>query len=91
LIVTILIATRFGGAATAADIPGLILHTPWKKFCYDNQKTGFKRICDTRAEARKHGDNSLLAAVELIEREGEAKKILRITFRWARSSCTGPA
>jgi invasion protein IalB len=80
LIAAIFFAISLGAVATAADIPGLTAHTHWKKFCYKNQQTGFERICNTRAEARKRGDSSLLAAVELIERDGETKKILRVTF-----------
>jgi invasion protein IalB len=74
-----LVAFGLGGLATAADIPGLTVHTAWKKFCFNNPKSGLKPICDTRAEARKHDDNSLLAAVEMIEREGE-QKVLRVIF-----------
>jgi invasion protein IalB len=80
LITAALIAIGVGGVATAADIPGLAVPTHWKKFCFNSQKTGFTRICDTRAEARKRKDDALLAAVELIEPEGEARKILRVTF-----------
>jgi invasion protein IalB len=80
LIAASLITIGLGGDATAADIPGLAAHTPWKKFCFNKSKTGLASICDTRAEARKWDDHSLLAAVEMIEREGEAKKYLRIVF-----------
>jgi invasion protein IalB len=80
VITTALIAIGVSGAATAADIPGFTVHTPWKKVCFNSRKTDFKRLCDTRAEARKHNDHSLLAAVELVDREGEARKILRVTF-----------
>src|SRR5271167_2398629 len=80
LIAVIFVAISSGWVATAADIPGLRVHTHWKKFCYKNQQTGFERICNTRAEARKRDDNSLLSAVELIEPGREAKKILRVTF-----------
>ena len=80
LLAAIFVAISSGGVTTAADIPGLSIHTHWKKFCYKNQQTGFEKICNTRAEARKRDDNSLVAAVELIESEREAKKILRVTF-----------
>jgi invasion protein IalB len=73
-----LIAIGFGGTAMAEDIPGRDIHTQWKKFCFSGQKT--ERICDTRAEVRKQDDDSLVAAVELIDREGEAGKILRVIF-----------
>ena len=75
-----LIAIASGGVAMAEDVPERVFQTQWKKFCFNGQKTDFKRICDTRAEVRKQDDNSLQAAVELIDREGEAGKILRVTF-----------
>jgi invasion protein IalB len=80
LITAVFVTIGWSDVATAADIPGVTVHTHWQKFCFDNRQTGFKRICNIRAEERKHDDNSLLAAVELIERDGEAKKILRVTF-----------
>lgn len=80
LISTIFIATGFAGVAGAAEYPPLDIATGWKKFCFNNQKTGLKRVCSTRAETRKHDDQSLLAAVDIIDLEGEAKKILRVTF-----------
>ena len=79
-LMTTCVAIGLGGVATAADIPGLTVHTHWKKFCFNNHATGFKEVCDTRAEARQKDNDSLLAAVELIVREGESKKTLRVTF-----------
>jgi invasion protein IalB len=73
-------ATGLGGVAAAAEIPGLTVRTSWKKFCFNDQKTGLGKTCDTRAEARNHDDNSLLAAVDIIGPEGEAGKILRVVF-----------
>lgn len=64
----------------AEDIPERVFQTQSQKLCFNGQKTDFKRICNTRAEVRKRDDNSLQAAVELIDREGEAGKILRVTF-----------
>jgi invasion protein IalB len=75
-----LFAIAFGGSAMAEEVPGGGIHTQWKKFCFNDQKTDFKRICETRAEVRNEDDNYLIAAVELIDREGEAGKILRVTF-----------
>src|SRR5689334_14248016 len=63
--------------ALADDAP---VETPWRKVCFNNQQTQFKKVCDTRAEARKKADGSLLASVELIEREDDPKKIIRVTF-----------
>jgi invasion protein IalB len=79
LIAAALIAT-FNGIAMAVEIPALTVQTSWKKFCFNDQKAGFKEICDTRVESRRRDDNSLMAAVEIIEPEEEAKKILRVTF-----------
>jgi invasion protein IalB len=79
VITTALIAIGFGAVAMAADIPGFSVHTPWKRFCFSGRKPDFKSVCDTRGEARKHDDHSLLAAVELIEREGQPQRILRVT------------
>jgi invasion protein IalB len=81
LISAIIIAIGFAGVASAAEGPPLIVDTGWKKFCFNNQKTDFKRVCSTRAVSRKRDDQSLLAAVDVIDREGETKKIiLRVTF-----------
>jgi len=79
-VVTVFITIGSGAAAMAADIPGLGVQTAWKKFCYENRQAGSPRICDTRAEVRMRDDNSTLAAVELIEQDGDARKILRVTF-----------
>lgn len=78
LITTTLIAIRFVGGATAAEDPVLTAHAPWKKVCFKSQKTGPKAVCDTRAEVRKRDDGSLLVSVGIIEREGEAAKLLRV-------------
>jgi invasion protein IalB len=75
-----LIAIATSGVAMAEDIPELTIQTPWTKSCFNGQETYFRRICDTRAELRKQDENSLLAVVDLLDREGEAKKILRVTF-----------
>jgi invasion protein IalB len=75
-----LIATATGSVAMAEDIPELSIQTPWTKSCFNGQETYFRRICDTRAELRKQDDNSLLVVVDLLDREGEAKKTLRVTF-----------
>jgi invasion protein IalB len=75
-----LIVIATSGVAMAEDIPELTIQTPWTKSCFNGQETYFRRICDTRAELRKQDDNSLLAVVDLLDREGEAKRILRVTF-----------
>ena len=80
LISAIFIAIGFAGVAAALEDPPLTVDTGWKKFCFNNQKTEFKRVCSTRAETRKRDDQSLLAAVDIIDREGETRKILRVTF-----------
>jgi invasion protein IalB len=71
----------FGGIATANDIPAHAVQNPWKKYCRNNQTTGFKRICSTRAEARNSTDDSLLAAIDVVEPADHATKgVLRVTF-----------
>lgn len=75
-----LIAIAFGDGAIAEDIPERVFQTEWEKLCFNGQNTDFKRTCSTRAEVRKRDDNSLQATVELIDREGQAGKILRVAF-----------
>jgi invasion protein IalB len=75
-----LIAIATSGVVMAEDIPELTVQTEWRKFCFNSQETYFRRICDTRAELRKQDDNSLLVAVDILDHEGGAKKILRVAF-----------
>lgn len=76
LISAIFIVTGSVGVAAAQVVPALTVHSGWKKLCRDNQKTG--RICHTRAETRNKDDKSLLAAVVIIEAQGQPGNILRV-------------
>ena len=76
LISAIVIATGALGAATAQVAPAPTVHSNWKKLCRDDQNTG--RVCHTRAETRNKADKSLLAAVVVIEAQGQPVNILRV-------------
>jgi invasion protein IalB len=78
-VATVLVAISFSGNAAAMDIPEPTVQTIWQKACVKFRKPGFKSVCATRAEVRKRDDDSLVAAVGIIEPEGDAKKILRFT------------
>jgi len=53
--------------------------TPWTKVCPKTQEGSSKRICFTGKEARIE-TGMLMAAAMLVEPEGEARKVLRITL-----------
>jgi len=80
LMAAALIAIARGGVAMAEDIPEFTIQAPWKKSCFHGEGTYFRQICSTRAELRKQDDNSLLVTVDVIDHEGEAKKIVRVAF-----------
>jgi invasion protein IalB len=73
-----------GNLAMAADLeippkqPQLIF-SPWTKFCLKGQSADAKKACFTNKDARLESARPYVAAV-LIEREGESKKLLRLTF-----------
>ena len=76
LISAIFIVTGSVGVAAAQVVPAPTVHSGWKKLCRDDPKTG--RICHTRAETRNKADKSLLAAVVVIEAQGQPGNILRV-------------
>jgi invasion protein IalB len=78
LIAATLVTVASNAFTAAANVSEPGIHTPWKKTCFSSQKTDFRQICSTRAEAWKRDDDAPMAAVEIIEREGEEKKILRV-------------
>jgi invasion protein IalB len=71
-----------GGAAQpqagAGDQPQLI-YSPWTKFCLKGQEANAQQVCFTGKDGRIETGQPVVAAV-LIEPEGEAKKILRVTL-----------
>jgi invasion protein IalB len=57
-----------------------IVYSPWTKFCgKDQNQAGAKEVCLTVKEARLE-TGQFVAGAALIEQEGEAKKIMRITL-----------
>jgi invasion protein IalB len=68
------------GAPQAQDqqMPQLI-YAPWTKFCLKGQDANAKQVCFTGKDGRIESGQPVIAAV-IIEPEGEAKKILRVTL-----------
>src|SRR5262245_11589789 len=59
------------------DLPPII-YSRWKKYCVLNADRGPKRVCVTNKDG--HFESGATAvSVTILEPEGEAKKILRIT------------
>jgi invasion protein IalB len=57
-----------------------LIFSPWTKFCLKGQETNSpKQVCFTGKDARIESGMPVVAAV-LIEPEGEAKKVLRVTL-----------
>ena len=56
-----------------------LIFSPWTKFCLKGQDAAAKQVCFTGKDARIESGMPVLAAV-LIEPDGNAKKLLRITF-----------
>ena len=57
-----------------------IVYSPWTKFCgKDQQQANAKEVCLTVKEARLES-GQFLAGAAVIEQNGEAKKLLRITL-----------
>jgi invasion protein IalB len=65
-------------AAPEAQQPQLI-YSPWTKFCLKGQDTNAQQVCFTGKDGRIESGMPVIAAV-LIEPEGEAKKVLRVTL-----------
>jgi invasion protein IalB len=67
-------------AATPGEQQMPIVYSPWTKFCgKDKNQTAAKEVCLTVKEARLE-TGQFVAGAALIEQEGEAKKVLRITL-----------
>jgi len=65
-------------AAADAQQPQLI-YSPWTKFCLKGQETNAQQVCFTGKDGRIESGMPVIAAV-LIEPEGDAKKVLRVTL-----------
>jgi invasion protein IalB len=65
-------------AAAEAQQPQLI-YSPWTKFCLKGQETNAQQVCFTGKDGRIESGMPVIAAV-LIEPEGDAKKVLRVTL-----------
>src|SRR5712675_249267 len=61
-----------------AQQPQLIF-SPWTKFCLKGQETNAQQVCFTGKDGRIESGMPVIAAV-LIEPEGDAKKVLRVTL-----------
>jgi invasion protein IalB len=64
--------------AAEAQQPQLI-YSPWTKFCLKGQEANAQQVCFTGKDGRIESGMPVIAAV-LIEPEGEAKKVLRVTL-----------
>jgi invasion protein IalB len=64
--------------APEAQQPQLI-YSPWTKFCLKGQEANAQQVCFTGKDGRIESGMPVIAAV-LIEPEGDAKKVLRVTL-----------
>jgi invasion protein IalB len=62
-----------------ADQQVQLIYAPWTKFCLKGQDASAKQVCFTGKDGRIESGQPVIAAV-IIEPEGEAKKILRVTL-----------
>lgn len=62
-----------------ADQQVQLIYAPWTKFCLKGQDAKAKQVCFTGKDGRIESGQPVIAAV-IIEPEGEAKKILRVTL-----------
>jgi invasion protein IalB len=65
-------------SAGEAQQPQLI-YSPWTKFCLKGQEANAQQVCFTGKDGRIESGMPVIAAV-LIEPEGDAKKVLRVTL-----------
>jgi invasion protein IalB len=56
-----------------------LIYSPWAKFCGKGNDPGAKEVCFTGKDARTEAGQPVVAAA-LIEPEGEAKKLFRVTL-----------
>jgi invasion protein IalB len=67
------------GAPQGGEDQVQLIYSPWTKFCLKGKEANAKQVCFTGKDARIESGMPVVAAV-LIEPEGEAKKILRVTL-----------
>ena len=68
-----------GAPAQPQDQQIQLIYAPWTKFCLKGQDANAKQVCFTGKDGRIESGQPVIAAV-IIEPEGEAKKILRVTL-----------
>jgi invasion protein IalB len=56
-----------------------LIYAPWTKFCLKGEEGKGKQVCFTGKDGRIESGQPVIAAV-VIETEGEAKKVLRVTL-----------
>jgi invasion protein IalB len=56
-----------------------LIYSPWMKFCFKRQEDNGQQVCFTGEDGKVESGMPVVSAV-LIEREGEAKKMLRVTL-----------
>jgi invasion protein IalB len=69
-------APAAGGQATEQQVQ--LIYSPWTKFCLKGQDANAKQVCFTGKDGRIESGQPVVAAA-IIEPEGEAKKVLRVT------------
>ncbi len=72
-------AAQAPAAAQPAEQQVQLIYAPWTKFCLKGQDANAKQVCFTGKDGRIESGQPVIAAV-IIEPEGEAKKILRVTL-----------
>ena len=56
-----------------------LVYSPWLKFCDKSPEPNVKQVCITGRDGRTDAGQAVVAAA-LVEAEGEAKKVLRVTL-----------
>src|SRR5258707_4497972 len=70
---------RIKNEAGQTEANPTLTYAPWTKFCLKGQDANAKQVCFTGKDGRAESGQPVIAAV-VIEPEGEAKKILRVTL-----------
>jgi len=74
-----MLAVALGPAAAAEGQVGELIYLPWQKFCGKGSGVDTREVCFTGKDARTEAGQPVVAA-SLIEPEGQAKKLFRITL-----------
>jgi invasion protein IalB len=69
-------APAAGGQAPEQQVQ--LIYSPWTKFCVKGQDAAAKQVCFTGKDGRIESGQPVIAAA-IIEPEGEAKKVMRVT------------